>query len=96
MVAVLLCLCYQRDGQQRFWVVRPTSAERKHLTLLCKINPGRNRIASYHLLPRVDIPERTHLSYDDDPSLRRGITLQKLSGFYAAVKTLRRRERVNV
>ena len=96
MVAVSLCISYQRGGGRRFWVVRPTSAERKHMTLLCKINPGRNRIASYHLLPRVDIPGRTHLSYNDDPSLRRGITLQSLSGFYAAVKALRRREGVVV
>jgi len=92
MIAVLLCRSHQRAGQQRFWIVRPTSAERGHMTLLCKVNPGRSRIASYHLLPRVDIPGRTHLSYNDDPSLRRGITLQNLSGFYAAVKALRRRE----
>jgi len=92
MVAVLLCVSYQRPGEQRFWVVRPTSAEREHITLLCKISPDKNRIASYHLLPRVDIPGRTHLSYNDDPSLRRGIPLQNLSRFYAAVKALRFRE----
>ena len=92
MVAVLLCVSYQRPGEQRFWVVRPTSAEREHITLLCKISPDKNRIASYHLLPRVDIPGRTHLSYNDDASLRRGFPLQNLSGFYAAVKALRFRE----
>jgi len=32
------------------------------------------------------------LSYSDDPSLRRGIPLQNLSRFYAAVKALRFRE----
>ncbi|MFZ0796649.1 MAG: recombinase family protein [Terriglobales bacterium] len=96
MVAVLLCRSHQRTGQQRFWIVRPTSVEREHITLLCKVSPGKNRIASYHVLPRVDIPGRTHLSYNDDPSLRRGITLQNLSGFYAAVKALRSREAVIV
>jgi DNA invertase Pin-like site-specific DNA recombinase len=96
MVAVLLCISYQRPGGRRFWVVRPTSAEREHITLLCKIGPGINRIANYHLLPRVCIPGRTHLSYDDDPLLHRGIRLQKLSGFYAAVGALRRKEGVLV
>lgn len=92
MVAVLLCKSYKRAGRPRFWVVKPTSAERQHITLLCKIGPGTNHIASYHLLPSVDIPGRTRLSHSDDPSLSNGIRLQKLSGFYAAVKALRRRE----
>jgi len=92
MVAVLLCMSYQRTGEHRFWVVRPTSAEREHITLLCKIAPGTNRISSYHLLPRVCIPGRTHLSYNDDPALHKGIRLRKLSGFYAAVTALRRKE----
>jgi hypothetical protein len=92
MVAVLLCKSYQRAGGRRFWVVRPTSAERQHITLLCKISPGTNRIASYHLLPSVDIPGRTRLSHSDDPSLCKGICLQKLAGFYAAVKALKCRE----
>ena len=88
-VSVLLCVSYQRAGGQRFWIVRPTPAEREHITLLCKISPGKNRIASYHLLPRVDIPGKsvkTHL-YNDHPSLRGSVPLQKLSEFYSAVKT---------
>ncbi|MGO9517829.1 MAG: recombinase family protein [Candidatus Korobacteraceae bacterium] len=92
MVAVLLCVSRQRGGGRRHWIVRPTSAEREHITLLCKISSTRTRIASYHLLPRVDIPGRTHSSYNDDPSLCRGTLLQNLSGFYAAVKALRHRE----
>ncbi len=93
MVSVLLCVSYQRPGRQRLWVVRPNSAEREYITLLCKVSPGNSRIASYHLVPRVDIPGRTHKTrlYNDDPSLCRGIPLQNLFGFYAAVKTLRRR-----
>src|SRR5258707_10348169 len=93
MVSVLLCVSYQRAGKQRLWVVRPNSAERGYITLLCKVSPGNNRIASYHLVPTVDIPGRTHKTrlYNDDPSLCNGIPLQNLFGFYAAVKTLRRR-----
>ncbi len=93
--AVLLCRSYQRTGGQRYWIVRPNSAEREHITLLCKLSPNKDRIASYNLLPRVDIPgksKNSDLSYNDTPLLRRGIPLRKLSGFYAAVKTLRRRE----
>jgi DNA invertase Pin-like site-specific DNA recombinase len=96
MVAVLLCMSYQPAGEHRFWVVRPTSAERENITLLCKLSPGTERIASYHLIPRVDIPGRTHLSYNDDPTLHKGVRLRKLSGFYAAVTALRRREAVLV
>jgi DNA invertase Pin-like site-specific DNA recombinase len=95
MVAVLLCRSYRRTGGQRYWIVRPPSTEREHITLLCKVSPAKDRITSYHLLPRVDIPgksKNTGLSYNDTPLLRRGILLQNLSGFYAAVKTLRRKE----
>ncbi len=98
MVAVLLCMSYQHGGEHRLWVVRPTFAERENITLLCKISPGTKRIASYHVLPRVDIPGRTRKTrlHKDDPLLRGGIRLQKLSGFYAAVTALRRREAVLV
>jgi DNA invertase Pin-like site-specific DNA recombinase len=91
MVAVLLCRSGQRGGGQEFWVVQPTPAERKHITLLCKVSPDKRRIVSYHLLPKVDIPGRAHKSYSADPLLRTGIPLRRLSGFYAAVKALRRR-----
>ncbi len=66
MVAVLLCRSQQCEGEQRYWVVRPTPAERENITLFCKLSPGKNRITSYHLLPRVDILGRTHKSYRDD------------------------------
>jgi len=96
MVGVLLCISYQRDGHQKYWVVRPTSAERENITLLCKLNPRRDRIANYHLLPKVDIPGRAHKSYNGDPMLRTGTPLQNLSEFYKAVKALRKRESVVV
>ena len=92
MVSVLLCRSQQRPGQQRCWFVRPTSAERENITLLCKLSPDKARIQSYHLLPRVDIPGRSHLSYNNDPLLRRGIAVKKLSEFYAGVQALRRRK----
>jgi DNA invertase Pin-like site-specific DNA recombinase len=98
MVSVLVCMSYQRPGErQHTWVVRrQNSAERDHITLLCKVSPDRRRIASYHVLPRVDVVGRTHRThlYGDDPLLHRGIRLRHLSEFYAAVKTLRRREEV--
>ncbi|MGA8541273.1 MAG: recombinase family protein [Terriglobales bacterium] len=96
MVGILLCISYQRAGHQRYWVVRPTSAERENITLLCKLNPCRDRVASYHLLPRIDITGRAHKSYDDDPMLRSGISLKNLSRFYVAAKTLWHREGVTV
>src|SRR5260370_32949961 len=40
MVSVLLCVSYQRPGRQRLWLVRPNSAEREYITLLCKVSPG--------------------------------------------------------
>lgn len=97
MVSVLLCVSYQRAGQQRLWVVRRQNAtEREHITLLCKVSPGTHHIASYYVVPRVDVPGRTYKThlYDDDPLLQMGIPLRTLSGFYAAVKTLRHREGV--
>ncbi len=99
MVSVLLCRSYQCAGGQTHWVVRRlTSAERGHITLLCKVSRDKDRIASYHVVPRVDIPGRTRKTRlcEDDPLLRGGVRLQNLSGFYAAVTALRRRDRVLV
>lgn len=92
LVGILVCISCQRPGEHRFWVVRPTRTEREHITLVCKANPARTRISSYHLLPNVDIPGTTHLSYNNqDALLRSGITPQSLFEFYDAVLTLRRR-----
>jgi DNA invertase Pin-like site-specific DNA recombinase len=91
MVAVLVCISYQRGGGQRSWVVRPTSVERSNITLLCKVSADRNRINSYYVLPKVDIAGRTYLSYRNDPALHCGVRLRSLSEFYDAVYALRRR-----
>jgi DNA invertase Pin-like site-specific DNA recombinase len=95
MVSVLLCRTYQIVGKPTHWVVRRlTSAERGHITLLCKVSQDKRRIESYHLVPKVDIPGRTRKTRlcNDDPLLSGGIRLQNLSGFYAAVNALRHRE----
>ncbi len=95
MVSVLLCRTYQCVGKPTHWVVRRlTSAERWHITLLCKVSQDKRHIESYYLVPKVDIPGRTRKTRlcNDDPLLSGGIRLQNLSGFYAAVNALRHRE----
>ena len=92
LVAVLVCVSYQRGETKRYWTVVPTRAERDHMTLLCKLNAERNRIVSYHLLPRIDIPGPTHSLYDHDPLLKSAVKLRNLSAFYAAVQALRRKQ----
>jgi len=91
LVGVLICLTYQRPGENRFWLVHPTSVERKNITLLCKLNPNRTRIVSYHLLPNIDIPHKSHHSYQNDPWLNRGPSLRKLSDFYSVLMRFRRK-----
>ena len=89
MVAVLLCRSYQRVGEKRYWAVLPTSAERQNMTLLCKVSANRDRITSYYLFSRLDIPGRGQSLYSGSGSfLRRGVRLQELSEFYAAVRKL--------
>jgi DNA invertase Pin-like site-specific DNA recombinase len=89
MVAVLICISCRRGGRSH-WVVRPTRVERENITLLCRLAPSRQRITSFHLLPSVDIPGRTHRSYRDDPLLRNGVGFERLSEFYDALQVLRR------
>jgi DNA invertase Pin-like site-specific DNA recombinase len=89
MVAVLLCRSYQRVGEKRYWAVLPTSAERQNMTLLCKVSANKDRITSYYLFSRLDIPGKGHsLYYKSDSFLRQGVRLQELSEFYAAVRKL--------
>jgi DNA invertase Pin-like site-specific DNA recombinase len=94
IVCVLVCSNQRRGAGRRFWVVRPTSAEREHITLICKTSADRSRIASYYLVSRLDIPGKRQNSQlrTDDPLLQNGIRLRKLSEFYASVKTLIRRQ----
>ena len=89
MVAVLLCRSYQRVGEKRYWSVLPTSAERQNMTLLCKVSANKDRISSYYLFSRLDIPGRGQSLYSRSGSfLRQGVRLQELSEFYAAVRKL--------
>ncbi len=90
MVSVLLCVSYKRPECRRCWIVVPRRREIQNITLLCKLNPARNRIASFHLLPRIDISGRTHRSSGNDPLLKTGVMLRNLSTFYSTVKALKK------
>ena len=71
-----------------FW--RGRLGELQNINLLCKLNPKRNRSASYHGLPRIDIPGKTHRSSDYAQLLPTGPKLRKLSKYYSVVKTVKR------
>lgn len=91
MVAVLLCFSYQLASGRRYWEIRPVLTELENITLLCKVSPCKDRIVSYHLLPRVDLPGKTRKSFNNDPTLRTAVSLRNLYDFYAAVKMIRQK-----
>lgn len=88
-VSVIVCVSYQKPNEGRNWVVLASQTERQNITLLCKLNPSRTRIQSYHLLPRLSFSGKSHRSYENDPILEMGIRLTNLSRFYSAVKALK-------
>jgi hypothetical protein len=87
MISLLLCRTTRRGQGRLHWLVNPVPAEREFVTLLCRLNPGHDRIDSYYGFPGID--KRYRRSRKDDPWLAGGVRLKSLSDFYAVVKQIR-------
>jgi DNA invertase Pin-like site-specific DNA recombinase len=85
-VSLLLCRTRPRKGGRLHWVVEPAPSEREYITLLCIVNPNRDRVRRFYVFPSVKL--RTHRSHENDPWLRTGIRLKSLSELYAVVTTV--------
>jgi DNA invertase Pin-like site-specific DNA recombinase len=81
LVSILLVRQKRRQGGRLHWVVEPCSAEREHITLLCKMTGRHDRILESYLFPRMDM-FRSHRSFENDPWLKTGVKLNVLSDFY--------------
>jgi len=90
-VSIIVCTSHQVGNRRRSWTIGPTVAERENITLICKLNPARNRIQSYHLVPKISFKGRSHRSTGDDVFLRTGVVLTKLSKFYSVLKAMKAR-----
>ena len=66
--------------------MEPAVAEREYITLLCIVNPNRDRVRRFYVFPSVKL--RSHRSHENDPWLGTGIRLKSLSELYAIVKTI--------
>jgi DNA invertase Pin-like site-specific DNA recombinase len=87
-VSLLLCRTRPRKGGRLHWVVEPAVAEREYITLLCIVNPNRDRVRRFYVFPSVKL--RSHRSHENDPWLGTGIRLKSLSELYTAVTTIRK------
>ena len=82
-VSVVLCAYQKPDGAAPFWMVRANPAESDLVTLFCKLNANSTRLYSYRMFPSLGIAAKTHACYRNDPWLRTGLKLERLSDFDA-------------
>jgi len=67
------------------WEVVPVGHERRHLTLLARLDNSNRPFLDFHLLPNVDRPKRFHIR-QADPWLLRGVRLDNLSELLTTVQ----------
>ncbi len=71
------------------WRVDPVRHERKHVTLLARLDEANQRFLDYHVLPSIDRSRRFHIRHAD-VWLSRGIRLDDLSAFCIVVSQVAR------
>jgi DNA invertase Pin-like site-specific DNA recombinase len=76
------------------WQIDPVSHERKHITLLARLDRENRRFLDYHVLPSIDRPRRFHIR-EADPWLSRGNRFDDLSEFCSAVTEVARKRRAD-
>jgi len=88
-VSVLLCRTRPREAGGLHWVAEPTPSEREYITLVCMLNPKRDRILRFYIFPGMNqTDQKTRRFLKNDPWLRSGVRLKDLSEFYKVVRTI--------
>jgi DNA invertase Pin-like site-specific DNA recombinase len=85
-VSVLLCRSVPREAGGIQWVAETAIAERNFVTLLCMMNPSRDRVLRFYVFPAMNLKTRKFL--ENDPWLQKAVRLKKLSEFYAVATKL--------
>jgi hypothetical protein len=86
-VSVLLCRSRPREAGGMQWVAETASSERNFVTLLCTMNPNRDRVLRFYVFPAMTLKTRKFV--ENDPWLRTAVRLKRLSEFYAVATKVR-------
>ena len=84
MLSVLVARSIRVWKESVRWQIDPVRDERKHVTLLARLDEENRCFLDYHVLPSIDRPRRFHIRHTD-AWLDRGIRLHDLSAFLAVV-----------
>jgi hypothetical protein len=84
MVAVLVARSINVWKGSIRWQVDPVGHERKHVTLLVRLDEGNQSFLDFHVVPDIDRPRRFHIRHADT-WLKRGMPLGDLSEFCTLV-----------
>ena len=68
--------------------------ERKHVTLLARLDEENRCFLNYHVLPSIDRPRRFHIR-NTDTWLAQGLRLDDLTAFLTVVSQVARQRRFN-
>jgi DNA invertase Pin-like site-specific DNA recombinase len=86
-IAVAIAACRRHStlyGHPR-WLLNVVKKERHYILLVCLLNKNNDSVDLFYLLPKTDESIGKHKWLKpNDVTLKRGIRLQKLSGFYNA------------
>lgn len=88
MVSVLVARSIRAWKETVCWQIDPVGRERKHVTLLARLDKENRSFLDFHVLPHIDRPRRFHIRCDD-AWLNRGLRLKDLSEFCAFVANVR-------
>ncbi|MGA8733640.1 MAG: recombinase family protein [Terriglobales bacterium] len=84
MVSVLVARSIRVWKETVCWQIDPVGCERKHLTLLARLDKENRSFIDFHVLPHIDRLRRFHIRLDDG-WLNRGLPLTDVSAFCTVV-----------
>ena len=88
-VCVLLARSIRAWKETVRWQIDPVKRERKHVTMLARLDEKNRCFLDYHVLPSIDRPRRFHIRHADT-WLDRGMRLEDLSAFLRIVTQVAR------
>ncbi len=88
-IPILVCRCVKTPRENDRWVLPWIAPQQGPLVLLCRCTPGNEKIMDFHLVPTATTRRGLRLM-PNDPWLKQGKRLQKLSRLHSVALSLKR------
>ena len=92
-LSVCLGTCFRTERGEMRWLVSPVHRERRHVTLIARLNISNDDFQDYVVLPNLGCRTRWTMSFDDE-GLKEARRFTSLFEFTSAVDELQRLQHV--